>query len=47
MMNSNQSTETNDNAAPVELTEAELAMVTGGINPQPLPPFHGEELNRA
>ncbi len=46
-MNSNPSTETNDNAAPVELTEAELAMVTGGINPQPLPPFHSPDLQRA
>jgi hypothetical protein len=34
-MNTNQNTET---AAPVELTAAELEAVSGGINPQPLPP---------
>jgi hypothetical protein len=28
-----------DNASPpVQLTEAELTMVAGGLNPQPLPP---------
>jgi hypothetical protein len=26
-------------SAPVELTEAELRVVAGGLNPQPLPPF--------
>jgi len=29
---------TDDVSAPVELTAAELTMVTGGLNPQPLPP---------
>ncbi len=46
-MNSNQSPETNDNAVPVELDVAQLEMVTGGINPQPLPPRHDLELQRA
>lgn len=27
-----------DASAPVELTGAELTMVAGGLNPQPLPP---------
>jgi hypothetical protein len=47
MMNSNQFADTNDNTAPVELDAAELEMVTGGINPQPLPPRSDPELQRA
>ena len=30
--------------APVELTAAELTMVTGGLNPQPLPPIVDREM---
>ncbi len=28
--------------APVELDAADLLAVAGGLNPQPLPPFHEE-----
>jgi hypothetical protein len=31
-------------SAPVELTEVELTMVAGGLNPQPLPPFVDPEM---
>jgi hypothetical protein len=29
--------------APVELDADDLLAVAGGINPQPLPPFHGSD----
>jgi hypothetical protein len=46
-MTNEQSIETNAVSAPVQLDAAALEMVTGGINPQPLPPRREPDLLHA